>query len=67
MVNIVGEEIAKDAKVKVYKLKEERCTTEASGNLLNIIGVCELFIKLPFVRKTKKNGMLRVKGQCSGS
>ena len=41
MVNIVGEEIVKDTKVKVYKLKEERVVTEASGNLLNIIGVCE--------------------------
>ena len=53
MVNIVGEEIVKDTKVKVYKLKEERVVTEAPGNLLNIIGVCDIFIKLPFIRKTK--------------
>ena len=44
-VNIVGEEIANDSKVKIYKLKQERFVTEASGNLLNIIGVCEIFIK----------------------
>ena len=53
-VNIVGEAIANDAKVKIFKLKQERFVTEASGNLLNIIGVCELFIKLPFVKSTKK-------------
>ena len=52
-VNIIGEEIANDSKVKVYKLKQERFVTEASGNLLNIIGVCEIFLKLPFVKSTK--------------
>ena len=31
-VNIVGEDIVKDINVKVYKLKEERVVTEASGN-----------------------------------
>ena len=62
MVNIVGEEIANDAKVKVYKLKQERFVTEASGNLLNIIGVCELFIKLPFVKSTKKLECLVLRG-----
>ena len=61
-VNIVGEEIANDAKVKIYKLKQERFVTEASGNLLNIIGVCELFIKLPFVKSTKKVECLVLRG-----
>ena len=37
-VNIIGEDIANDLKVKIYKLKQERFVTEASGNLLNIIG-----------------------------
>ena len=62
MVNIVGEDIVKDTNVKVYKLKEERVVTEASGNLLNIIGVCEIFIKLPFIRKTKKMECLVLRG-----
>ena len=61
-VNIVGEEIANDAKVKIYKLKQERFVTEASGNLLNIIGSCELFIKLPFVKSTKKVECLVLRG-----
>ena len=39
-VNIVGEEIVKDTKVKVTKLRHERFVTEASGNRLNIIGIC---------------------------
>ena len=52
--NIIGEDIVKDINVKVYKLKEERVVTEASGNQLNIIGVCDIFIKLPCIRKTKK-------------
>ena len=47
-VNIVGEDIIKDIGVKVYKLKEERIVTEASGNKLDIIGVCDIFIKLQF-------------------
>jgi len=38
-VNIVGETIARDAKVKIIKLKHDRFVTEASGNRLNIIGV----------------------------
>ena len=61
-VNIVGEAIANDAKVKIFKLQKERFVTEASGNLLNIIGVCELFIKLPFVKSTKKVECLVLRG-----
>merc|ERR1711984_7883 len=61
-VNIIGEDIANDSKVKIYKLKQERFVTEASGNLLNIIGVCELFIKLPFVKSTKKVECLVLRG-----
>ena len=53
-VNIVGEAIARDAKVKIVKLKTERFVTEASGNTLNIIGVCELFIKLSCLKTAKK-------------
>ena len=49
-VNIVGEAIARDAKVKIVKLKTERFVTEASGNKLNIIGACEFFIKLPCLK-----------------
>ena len=48
--------------MKIYKLKQERFVTEASGNLLNIIGVCELFIKLPFVNSTKKLECLVLRG-----
>merc|ERR1712208_72827 len=50
-VNIVGEALAKDAKVKIIKLKKDRFVTEASGNRLNIIGVCVFFIKLPCLKK----------------
>ena len=53
-VNIVGEDITKDIGVKVYKLKEERVVTEASGNKLDIIGVCDIFIKLPCIKSPKK-------------
>ena len=53
-VNIVGEDIVKDINVKVYKLKEERVVNKASRNQLNIIGVCDIFIKMPCIRKTKK-------------
>jgi len=36
-VNIIGENIAIDNNIKVYKLQRKRQITEASGNLLNII------------------------------
>merc|ERR1711891_139087 len=61
-VNIVGEAIANDAKVKIVKLQKERFVTEASGNLLNIIGVCELFVKLPCLKSTKKVECLVLRG-----
>ena len=61
-VNIVGEAIARDAKVKIVKLQKERFVTEASGNKLNIIGVCELFIKLPCLKTAKKIECLVLRG-----
>ena len=54
-VNIAGEDIIKDSGIKVYKLKHERQVTEASGNQLDIIGVCELYVKLDCLKKVKKN------------
>ena len=47
-VNIISEDIANNLKVKIYKLKQKRFVTEASGNLLNIIGACDIFCKIPF-------------------
>ena len=44
-VSIIGEAIAKDNKIKVYKLKTPRKIVEASGNELDIIGSCEIFCK----------------------
>ena len=61
-MNIVGEAIARDAKVKIVKLQKERFVTEASGNKLNIIGVCELFIKLPCLKSAKKIECLVLRG-----
>merc|ERR1712082_61160 len=62
-VNIVGEAIAQDAKVKIVQLKNERFVTEASGNKLNIIGVCEFYVKLPFLRTAKKLECLVLRGK----
>merc|ERR1712208_142769 len=62
-VNIVGEAIAKDAKVKIIKLKQERFVTEASGNRLNIIGVCIFYIKLPCLNNPKKLECLVLRGK----
>ena len=44
-VNIIGKNIAIDNNIKVYKLQQKRQITEASGNLLNIIGSCDIFVK----------------------
>merc|ERR1712215_274109 len=53
-VNQAGEDIIKDSGIKIYELKNERKVTEASGTVLDIIGVCELFVKL---YKEKENQM----------
>merc|ERR1712105_126655 len=62
-VNIVREAIAKDAKVKIIKLKQDRFVTEASGNRLNIIGVCVFFIKLPCLKNPKRLECLVLRGK----
>ena len=61
-VNIAGEDIIKDSGIKVYKLKHERQVTEASGNQLDIIGVCELYVKLDCLKKVKKIKCLVLRG-----
>merc|ERR1712002_1392774 len=61
-VNIVGETIAREAKVKIIKLRNDRFVTEASGNRLNIIGVCIFYVKLPFLRNAKKLECLVLRG-----
>ena len=38
-VNLAGEDIIKDSGVKIYELKNERKVTEASGTVLDILGV----------------------------
>merc|ERR1712082_224524 len=62
-VNIVGEEIVKDTKVKVTRLRHERFVTEASGNRLNIIGICTFYIKLPFLNSPKRLECLVLRGK----
>ena len=52
-VNLAGEDIIKDSGIKIYELKNERKVTEASGTVLDIIGVCELFVKLNCIKKKK--------------
>ena len=53
-MNIIGETIAIDNKIKVYKLQQKRLISEASSNLLNIIGSCEIFVKIPFIKTIKR-------------
>ena len=53
-VNIIGENIAIDNKIKVYKLQQKRQIAEASGNLLNIIGSREIFVKISFIKTIKR-------------
>merc|ERR1712208_7254 len=62
-VNIVVETIARDAKIKIIKFKNERFVTEASGNRLNIIGVCIFYIKLPCLKNPKKLECLVLRGK----
>ena len=62
-MNIVGETIAREAKIKIFKLTKDRFVTEASGNRLNIIGTCEFYVKLSFLRTAKKITCLVLRGE----
>ena len=44
------------------KLKQKRFVTEASGNMLNIIGSVEIYVQIPFVKSTKKLECLVLRG-----
>ena len=61
-VNIIGETIAIDNKIKVYKLQQKHQIVEASGYLLDIIGSCEIFVKIPFLKTIKKLECLVLRG-----
>ena len=61
-VNIISEDIAIESNIKVYKLKQKRLITEASGNLLNIIGSCDIFVKIPFIKTIKRLECLVLRG-----
>ena len=61
-VNIIGENIAIDNKIKVYKLQQKRQIAEASNNLLNIIGSSEIFVKIPFIKTIKRLECLVLRG-----
>ena len=57
-----GETIAIDNRIKVYKLQQKRQIVEASSNLLDIIGSCEIFVKIPFLKTIKKLECLVLRG-----
>ena len=61
-VNLISEDIANNLKVKIYKLKQKRFVTEASGNMLNIIGSVEIYVQIPFVKSTKRLECLVLRG-----
>ena len=46
----------------MYKLQQKRQITEASSNLLNIIGSCEIFVKIPFIKPIKRLECLVLRG-----
>merc|ERR1711867_157612 len=52
-VNLAGEDIIKDSGIKIYELQSERKVTEASVTILDIIGVCEMYIKLNCLKRRK--------------
>ena len=61
-VSIIGEAIAKDNRIQVFKLKTPRKIVEASGNELDIIGSCEIFCKIPIINSIKKLKCLVLRG-----
>ena len=61
-VSIIGEAIAIDNKIKEYKLKTPPQIVEASGNALDIIGSCEIYVKIPILKTIKKLKCLVLRG-----
>ena len=45
-LNIVGLEVARDNNLHITKLKAPKQIVEASGNLLDIVGECSLYVKI---------------------
>ena len=61
-VSIIGLQVAKDNWLKVNKVKTPHNIVEASGGKLDIVGQCELFVKLAVLGRTKRLTCLVLRG-----
>ena len=61
-VSIIGLQVAKDNGLTINKLKTPRNIVEASGGKLDIVGSCELFVKLAVLGRTKRLTCLVLRG-----
>ena len=63
MVSIIGLQVARDNGLRVNRLKTPRKIVEASGGTLDIVGQCELFVKLKVLGRTKRLTCTRKQSQ----
>ena len=60
-LNIVGLEVARDNNLCITKLKAPKQIVDASGNLLDIVGVCSFYFKIDiFAGRIKKISQARI-------
>ena len=59
MVSIVGHQVTRDNGLKVKQLKTPCKIIEASGGTLDIVGQCEMFVKLKVLRRTKRKSTVK--------
>ena len=62
-VSIIGLQVAKDNELLVNKLDTPCNIVEASGSRLDIVGSCELFVKLAVLGKIKRLTCLVLRGK----
>ena len=61
-VSLMGEQIARENNLTIRQLAKPRNVHEASGAKLDIIGTCDMYVKLKVIGKTKQLRCLILRG-----
>ena len=61
-VSLMGEQMARENNLTIRRLAKPRNVHEASGAKLNIIGTCDMYVKLKVIGKTKQLRCLILRG-----
>ena len=53
-VSLMGEQMARENNLTIRRLAKPRNVHEASGAKLDIVGTCDMYVKLKVIRKTNQ-------------